>query len=112
LGGVVGGQLGGQGKPLPRLEVEDSQIHLSKIGGPQIQYTQKALEMEIEGTMVVKCVVTIQGTVRECRVLKSLPYMDRAVIDALERTTYKPYVFQGQPREVDCTFRIRLQLPH
>src|SRR5256885_2012140 len=37
-----------------------------KISGPEPEYTREALEREIQGTMVVKCVVTRQGTVRNC----------------------------------------------
>ena len=79
--------------------------------GPAPEYTQKALENEVEGTMVVKCVVTIKGEVKNCRVLRSLPYMDKAVITALEKRHYKPSYFNGKPIEVEYTFNIKLTLP-
>ena len=45
--------------------------------------------------------------------LKGLPFMDRAVVDALERRRYTPARLQdGRAVEVDYTFRIRLQLPY
>ena len=66
---------------------------------------------EIEGLMIVKCVVGTQGQVRNCRVMKSLPFMDRAVIDALEHRRYSPALLRGQPIEVDYTFKIKLTLP-
>jgi len=81
------------------------------ISGPDPQYTREALEREIQGTMVVKCVVTTQGTVRNCRVLKSLPFMDRAAIEALEKRRYTPATLRGQPIEVDYTFGLQLKLP-
>src|SRR5216683_2942034 len=86
--------------PPKRIEIDESNIKLQKVSGPQIQYTDKALEKEIEGTMVVKCVVTADGSVNNCRVLKSLPFMDRAAIDAIERWRYKPYTVDGKPAEV------------
>ena len=52
-----------------------------------------------------------QGAVRDCRVLKSLPFMDRAVIDALTHRRYSPALLHGQPIEVDYTFKIKLTLP-
>jgi protein TonB len=55
--------------------------------------------------------VTVQGAVRDCRVLKSVPYMDRAVIEALERRRYTPARLHGQPVEVDYIFRVQLKLP-
>jgi protein TonB len=81
------------------------------LAGPNPEYTPQALEREVEGTMVVKCVVSTQGVVRNCRVLKSLPFMDRAVITALEQRRYSPALLHGQPIEVDYTFKIKLSLP-
>jgi protein TonB len=61
--------------------------------------------------MLVRCVVGLDGKVRDCQVLKALPFMERAVLDALERRTYSPALFEGKPIEVQYTFRIQLKLP-
>ena len=95
----------------PRIELDESIVRLTKISGPDPAYTQQALDREIEGTMLVKCVITGYGFVERCKVLKSLPFMDRAAIDALERRRYKPYVSNGNPVEIDYTFKIKLSLP-
>jgi periplasmic protein TonB len=112
VGGVPGGVVGGVvDAPDVRMEFDERMTHPQYLGGPSPQYTQKALEREVQGTMVVKCVVTAEGRVHGCRVLKSLPFMDRAVVDALERRRYKPATLGGRPVEVDYTFRITLRLP-
>ena len=113
VGGVVGGSVGGTGTgpPPKRIEAENSVIKMVKLSGPEINYTNQALEHEVQGTMVVKCLISIDGGVHNCRVLQGLPFMDRAAVSALEQQRYKPYVVNGQPVEVDLTFRIRLQLP-
>ncbi len=95
----------------PRIELDESIVRLTKISGPDPEYTQQALDHEIEGTMLVKCVITGHGFVERCRVLKSVPFMDRAAIDALERRRYQPYVSNGNPVEIDYTFKIKLSLP-
>ena len=82
-----------------------------KPSGPDPEYTQAALDHEIEGTMLVRCVVGLNGKVRDCQVLKALPFMDHAVLDALERRTYSPALLDGKPIEVEYTFRIQLKLP-
>jgi protein TonB len=111
-GGVVGGLLGGlPAPPKPRPQLDESNVKLTKISGPDPQYTEKAIEHEVEGTMLVKCVVTEQGAVHGCRVVKPQPFMDRAVIDALERRRYQPYLLNGKPMEIDYTFKITLRLP-
>jgi len=119
--GSTGGDLGGQVDGVPfglpggqalarRIEIDESKIKLQKIAGATPQYTEKALENAIEGTMVVKCAVTAEGAVNSCRVLKSLPFMDRAAIDALEKWRFKPYMVGGTPVDVDYTFRLKLTL--
>jgi protein TonB len=83
----------------------------AKVAGPDPEYTQKALDHEVQGVMKVKCIVTIEGMVRNCRVVQSLPFMDRAVLDALERRRYKPAMLQGKAIDVNYTFTIKLTLP-
>ncbi len=79
------------------------------VSGPELTYTQMAMEREVEGLMVVKCVITVEGAVRDCRVLKGLPYMDSAIVDALEHRRYKPAVQNGKPVEVNYVFRVNLK---
>ncbi len=112
VGGVPGGIVGGvvDAKDV-RMEYDERMAAPEKLGGPDPQYTEKALEREVQGTMVVRCVVTTEGKVFGCRVLKSLPFMDRAVIDALEKRRYKPATLGGRPVEVNYNFKITLKLP-
>ncbi len=112
VGGVPGGIVGGVvDSSNVRMEFDERMTQPEKVGGPDPQYTEKALEREVQGTMVVRCVVTTEGKVHDCRVLKSLPYMDRAVVDALERRRYKPATLGGKPVEVNYNFKITLRLP-
>jgi protein TonB len=113
-GGVVGGVTGGVSEPPGPggpVKFNDEMKAPVLISGPALEYTRQALEREIEGVMVVECVVTVEGTVHACRVLESLPFMDRAVIDNLERRRYKPATLAGRPLDVQYTFTIRLKLP-
>ena len=93
------------------VEFNDSMTAPSIISGPNPEYTPEAVERGIEGVMQVRCAVTVTGAVRRCKVLKGLPYMDRAVVDALEARKYKPALLQGKPVDVFYTFTLRLQLP-
>jgi periplasmic protein TonB len=118
IGGVVGGVVGGAPPPPPPppapagpVKFNDAMTKPMAVTPPDIQYTQQAQEREVEGTMLVECVVTVDGTVHNCRVLKSLPFMDRAVVSALERARYKPATLGGKPIDVQYTFTIKLRLP-
>jgi protein TonB len=98
--------------PEPTLEYDGKMTPPRQISGPDPEYTLQALQNDVQGAMVVKCIVTVEGAVHGCRVLQGLPYMDRAVMEALERRRYLPARLpDGRAVEVDYTFRIRLQLP-
>ncbi len=110
IGGMAGGAIGGAAAPA-RLEFNDTMAPPVFVSGPNPEYTKQALMHEVDGLMIVKCVITVDGRVHDCRVLRSLPFMDRAVVDALEHRRYKPATLGGKALEVDYTFRIRLTLP-
>jgi protein TonB len=111
VGGVPGGIVGGVvDSSSVRMEFDERMTHPQFLSGPNPKYTDKAIEREVEGTAIVKCVVTVDGRIHDCRVLKSLPFMDRAVIDALERRRYKPATLGGRPVEVNYVFKVTLKL--
>jgi TonB family protein len=93
------------------LEFNESMTAPTMVSGPNPEYTQDAIERGIEGVIQVRCVVTVAGMVRACKVVKGLPYMDRPVIDALQARKYRPALAAGKPVDVFYTFTIRLKLP-
>jgi protein TonB len=86
--------------------------HPKVAAGPPFEYTQKALENDVEGVMIVKCVLTKTGQVKDCQTLQSLRFMDKAILDVLSKRRYTPVTLQGEPVEVYYTFHIRLTLPN
>ena len=82
-----------------------------KLTGSDPEYTAAAIDHGVQGAMSVRCIVGLDGHVHHCRVVKGLPFMDRAVIEALEQRVYSPALLDGQPIEVDYTFDLRLTLP-
>ncbi|WNZ64812.1 energy transducer TonB [Myxococcus sp. MxC21-1] len=90
----------GQGMSPPRL-----------MGSPGIEYTHQALAARVEGTMIAKCVITVSGDVTDCRIIKGLPHMNEAVLDALHNRRYTPVQYQGRTVSVSYVFTLRLKLP-
>ena len=118
--GVVGGVVGEVPRavaapaPEPPVRPEFNAATMTRpvfVSGPEPTYTQRALEQEVAGLMVVECVLTAEGSVRDCRVLKGLPHMDSAVVDALEHRRYKPATQNGKPVEIDYVFKLNLEVP-
>ncbi|MDY7230825.1 energy transducer TonB [Hyalangium rubrum] len=90
----------GQGMKPPKL-----------VSGAPIQYTREALEASVRGMLVAKCVITREGEVENCKVIKGLPHMDVAVLSALETRQYSPVMWQGKPISVSYMFNIKLEMP-
>ncbi|MBN1210644.1 MAG: TonB family protein [Myxococcaceae bacterium] len=95
-------------KPLPYGE---GMSRPEQLEGKEITYTREALAAKVQGTMLVKCTISRQGRVENCRVLKPVPHMEQPVLEALESRVYKPILYKGQPVAVDYVFSIKLQLP-
>ena len=96
--------------PAGRVQFEAGMTAPTFISGPDPEYTQRAIDHEVEGTVEAKCVITVEGGVRECRIVRGVPFMDQAVIDALEHRKYTPALLQGKPVEVEFPFKIQLKL--
>jgi protein TonB len=83
------------------------------ISGPaKPDYTREALEARVEGVMIVRCTITVEGKPENCRIIKPLPHMEEAVLSTLRRQRYKPVTFQGRPIAVDYVFNFRFVLPN
>ncbi len=93
------------------MDLDDRMTPPSKISGPDPEYTDKALDHEVEGVMSARCIVSVEGKVHGCRVIKGVPFMDRAVITALEQRRYTPALLQGKPVEIYYNIHTTLKLP-
>jgi TonB family protein len=102
-------QLGGLSDTV--VEFNESMTAPVMVSGPDIEYTQQAIDRGIEGVMTVKCVITSDGGVRSCKAVKTLPLMEGPVLSAIARRKYKPAQMGGKAVDVNYTFNIKLQVP-
>jgi len=116
-GGVVGGVLGGKlgsTTPVPTNVVIPFGAGMNRpsiVSGADPIYTKEALAARVEGLMIVRCTITVTGSITNCRAIKSLPHMEQQVISALQARKYTPVQFQGRAVAVDYVFNIKLVLP-
>ena len=61
--------------------------------------------------MIARCTITRDGDVENCKIIKGVPHMNEAVLEALETRRYTPVVYQGKPIAVTYTFNVKLDLP-
>jgi protein TonB len=76
-----------------------------------VSYTPQALEAHVEGTMIVRCIITVEGRIEKCVVLKTLPFLEQAVLESLYSSRYAPVTYQGKPVAVGYTFSVKLVPP-
>lgn len=76
-----------------------------------ITFTPAAVAARVSGVAVVRCIIVPEGAVRACRVVKSVPLMDDAIIAALYRHRTAPVMLEGRPIAADYSYTIRLSQP-
>lgn len=82
-----------------------------RLSGRDPGYTLEAVEARVEGKVLVKCVITVEGKVENCRVLRSLPWLDQEVLSALKTQRYTPVTFKGRLVPVFYMFPFNFRLP-
>ena len=82
-----------------------------KIAGRDPEFSREALANRVEGLMIVRCIIELDGTLKDCKVIKNLPYMEEAVLSALATHRYTPGMLDGKPVRVHYTFNIKLVAP-
>ena len=81
------------------------------IDQPRPQYTPDALTARVEGIVTLECVVAVDGTVREGRVVKSLfPSLDDAALRTVQDWKFKPGTKEGKPVPVRVTVEMAFSL--
>lgn len=111
IGGTIGGQIGGQlGGEV--MSFGEGMARPKQVKGRAPQYTREAIEARVEGTMLVQCVITTDGDLKDCKIIKPLPHMEQAVLDALRTWKYTPVTYQGRPVPVKYIIPIRLVIPN
>ena len=64
----------------------------------------------MEGTVVVQALVGREGTVLDTKVVKSVPVLDQAAVEAVRGWTFKPAMAKGQPVQVWVAVPVKFSL--
>jgi hypothetical protein len=71
----------------------------------------EAIEQRIGGLGLARCTITREGRVKDCCIMKSLPFVDAAFLRSLLRSRYTPGLSEGQPISLRYTFTVRITPP-
>ena len=66
-------------------------------------YPPAAKKAGIQGKVVLDAVIGTDGTVESLRVLSGPQELQQSALDAVRQWTYKPYLVNGEPVEVETT---------
>jgi TonB family protein len=73
-------------------------------------YPPMAQSARVEGVVVIEAVIGLTGRVRDAKVLRSIPLLDQAALDAVRLWEFTPTLVNGAPVPVIMTFAVRFSL--
>jgi periplasmic protein TonB len=97
-------------RPVTQVRVADLPVTPKKIVDARPVYPEIARAAHIEGTIIMEAVLDTSGRVTQLRVLKSVPMLDQAALDAVRQWRYTPSLYGGHPVSVLMTITMRFQL--
>ena len=90
----------GRGVPEPRL--------LKRV--PPL-YPDVAREAKVQGVVILDCLVSPEGRVTAVRVLRGIPLMDEAAVNAVRQWEFAPTLMDHKPVAVVVTVEVKFTLP-
>jgi protein TonB len=113
-GGVVGGIVGGLPEapppPVQPLRVGDVVKEPRKLKDVQPVYPPLALSGRLQGVVILECMVDTRGRVQEAKVLRGVPLLDQAALDAVRQWVYSITLVDGVPVPVIMTVTVSFRL--
>jgi protein TonB len=73
-------------------------------------YPEIARQARVEGVVILEATTDVFGRVTGVRVLRSIPLLDAAAVNAVRQWVYEPMVINGRPRPVTFTVTVRFVL--
>jgi TonB family protein len=95
LSGQVVNRLGSNGFQVPK-----------KVKGADPEYPDKARQKKVQGTVVLRGTVNLDGSVDNVEVLRSIPELDKAAVDAVKGWEYEPATVGGSPAPMVTTMTV------
>jgi periplasmic protein TonB len=108
------------GEPQPAPPPPPAQTAPVRVGG-SIRHPRKVREVapvypaiaqaaRVQGVVILEAVIGEDGRVRNLRVLRSIPLLDQAAVDAVRQWQFTPTLLNGEPVPVVMTVTVAFQL--
>lgn len=73
-------------------------------------YPEEARAARVQGIVILEALVSERGNVENIRVLRSIPMLDQAAIDAVRQWQYAPTLLNGKPVPIIMTVTVQFTL--
>ena len=83
----------------------------AKIKDVRPHYPPEAQQARIQGVVIVEVLIDENGKVKDARVLRSIPMLDAAAVDAVRQWEFTPTLLNGQGVQVIMTATVQFSLP-
>jgi len=74
------------------------------------EYPRLARKANIEGIVILECTISPAGRVSDVRVLRGVPMLDEAAIEAVKQWVFTPTLLDGVPVPVIMTVTVSFSL--
>jgi periplasmic protein TonB len=74
------------------------------------KYPEKARQNGIQGSVVLKALISRTGDIKDLTLISGDPSLAPAAIKAVKKWKYRPYQFQGNPVDVETQIVVNFQL--
>ncbi|HUL79712.1 MAG TPA: energy transducer TonB [Vicinamibacteria bacterium] len=114
-GGVVGGVVGGLPDAPPPPKVKAVRVGGEvraprKVLDAEPLYPELAMKAGVHGIVIVEATIDIRGRVVDATVLRSVPMLDEAALEAVRKWVYAPTLLDGVPTPVVMTVTVSFRL--
>jgi protein TonB len=82
----------------------------TKIKDVKPLYPPIARDSRVQGVVIVEAIIDAAGDVVEARVLRSIPLLDEAALEAVQQWRFTPTVVDGVPQAVVMTVTVNFTL--
>ncbi|MGB8579404.1 MAG: TonB family protein [Candidatus Sulfotelmatobacter sp.] len=116
MGGVIGGIISSTPVAVPKVATPQRvRVSAGVTSGLLIRkvnpaYPPLARQARISGTVILRAVISKDGSIENLSLVSGHPMLAPAAIEAVKQWKYKPYLLNGEPVEVDTEIQVNFTL--
>jgi len=96
--------------PTPPIRLHSGMAAPRKVHGVMPMYPAMARTARVQGIVILEAVIDASGRVESARVLRSIPLLDDAALEAVRQWHFEPARLYGQPVPVVMTVTVNFSL--